>query len=355
MSDKQIKIKLTLNAIREYVGGAEALLNDIKNAGLTLHKAESGFSMTCNVSGKFSAYTYAYENLSQIKALMVYDLSNNEIAKLKIEFLELDDNIYDMPDDAYIDGNEIFISFVEIITHTITFTNTEHPEFEVEFPESITVIDGESIELPSTSGSFEDENYIYTPSTWSIGEFGESVTPTEDITTNLLWNASKKKPDFLEGVIGEPLTFPEGLIVNRLESQWLYFTRGGYNSENQYYYVFWKYQDSGYNWNNFWKYLPSYDLIASLPYSGTWYVHSFSSNTWVEIDASTLGLSMTITGDPSVFVYPCNRPNGLVIYKNGEWWTMGSETYTISNNRITFPSNTNENPSYGKPFRVYFE
>lgn len=160
------------------------------------------------------------------------------------------------------------------------------------------------------------------------------------------------EPEYLEGIIGETFTIPEGKTVDRLESQYLYFNRGGGNG---YYYGFWKYEgESGYYWNNFWKYLPSYDLVKDLPYEGTWYVHSFATDSWVELNSSNLSETFAMGGDPRVFVYPCNRPDYLVVYKNGEWWKMGSGAYTISGNMITFPANTNENPSYGKPFRVYF-
>lgn len=92
-------------------------------------------------------------------------------------------------------ANLVWHSEAKIIEHTITFTNTTHPEFEVEFPESITVEDGESVALPSVSGSFEDSGYEYTPLEWSIGSFGESFTPTEDVTANLVWKVEEINPE----------------------------------------------------------------------------------------------------------------------------------------------------------------
>lgn len=93
-----------------------------------------------------------------------------------------------MPDNATIDGNELEISFIEAASHTITFTNTVHSEFDVDLPLPITVPDGENILLPSVSGQFEDEDYIYTPSQWDIGEFGQSIYPVQDMTADLMWN-----------------------------------------------------------------------------------------------------------------------------------------------------------------------
>ena len=63
---------------------------------------------------------------------------------------------------------------------TVTFTNTEHPEFDVEFPDSMTVTTGRKIILPPVYGTFEDEQYLYTPNKWTIGDFGESVRVNSD-------------------------------------------------------------------------------------------------------------------------------------------------------------------------------
>ena len=79
---------------------------------------------------------------------------------------------------------------------TVTFTNTDHKEFDTEYPESISVITNRRITLPTVTGEFEDKNYIWTPSAWSIGAFGESYRVDENITTNLLWEyRDKPKPD----------------------------------------------------------------------------------------------------------------------------------------------------------------
>ena len=107
---------------------------------------------------------------------------------------------------VYTDENFVFTP-MEVITDfeqfikqssqsTVTFTNTDHKEFDAEYPETISVITNRRITLPTVSGEFEDENYIWTPSEWSIGAFGESYRVDENITTNLLWEyRDKPKPD----------------------------------------------------------------------------------------------------------------------------------------------------------------
>ena len=75
---------------------------------------------------------------------------------------------------------------------TATFTNTDHPEFDAEFPETMTITTNRRINLPIVSGTFEDEQYIWTPSAWTIGSFGESYRVDGNITTNLEWTYTDK-------------------------------------------------------------------------------------------------------------------------------------------------------------------
>ena len=75
---------------------------------------------------------------------------------------------------------------------TVTFTNTDHPEFDAEFPETMTITTNRRINLPVVSGTFEDEQYIWTPSAWTIGAFGASYRVDENITTNLEWTYTDK-------------------------------------------------------------------------------------------------------------------------------------------------------------------
>ena len=69
----------------------------------------------------------------------------------------------------------------------ITFTNEDHPEFDVSFPTSLSTKTGNKINLPSVSGSFVDDEYTWKPDSWSIGKFGELVQVNENMTANLVW------------------------------------------------------------------------------------------------------------------------------------------------------------------------
>lgn len=192
MPNKEIKLKLTLNSIGEYDGGAEALLNDIKNAGVIIHRDDEGFLMTSDCVGKYSAYTESVSNLNELDYLVVYDVNDNEIGKLKIDFLELDDSLYNIPEGSTFEETELIIGFLEPETYTILFTNLTHPEFDIALPEPMTVVEGESVTLPSVSGEYEDTEYIYTPESWNIGAFESEITPTEDMTANLVWHSEAK-------------------------------------------------------------------------------------------------------------------------------------------------------------------
>lgn len=77
----------------------------------------------------------------------------------------------------------------------IIFTNEDHPEFDVSFPTSLYVQTGKRINLPMVSGSFTDDNYIWTPSAWSIGAFNESVLVEENVTANLLWSSENRRAE----------------------------------------------------------------------------------------------------------------------------------------------------------------
>lgn len=77
----------------------------------------------------------------------------------------------------------------------IIFTNEDHPEFDVSFPSSLYVQTGKRINLPMVSGSFTDDNYIWTPSAWSIGSFNESVLVEENTTANLLWSSENRRAE----------------------------------------------------------------------------------------------------------------------------------------------------------------
>ena len=74
----------------------------------------------------------------------------------------------------------------------ITFTNSTHPEFEPDFPKSMSVTTGRNVNLPYVSGKFEDETFIWTPSRWTLGEFGELIQVNENLTAGLEWTSRIK-------------------------------------------------------------------------------------------------------------------------------------------------------------------
>ena len=74
----------------------------------------------------------------------------------------------------------------------ITFTNPEHPEFDPDFPNSLSVMTGRKINLPFVGGTFEDEDYQWKPIGWSLGGFGELIQVDKNLTTELLWESTNK-------------------------------------------------------------------------------------------------------------------------------------------------------------------
>lgn len=82
----------------------------------------------------------------------------------------------------------------ETVIFTISFTNSNHPEFEVELPQPEQLARGNSIMLPTVTGSFIVDGYEWTPDSWDIGAFGDSYTPNSDVIANLLWKSQEYGP-----------------------------------------------------------------------------------------------------------------------------------------------------------------
>lgn len=80
----------------------------------------------------------------------------------------------------------------ELQLFVVSFANTTYPQFDVDLPEQAVVIAGESITLPSVSGQFVEDGYVYTPSGWDIGDFGSEFTPTGNTIANLIFSAEKQ-------------------------------------------------------------------------------------------------------------------------------------------------------------------
>lgn len=113
--------------------------------------------------------------------------------------IELSDNLT---------ANLIFNVVPKVVTYIVSFENTTYPDFDVSIPDSIIVPEGDSITLPSVSGEYEDEEYTYTPLKWSIGEFGEVITPDSNLTGDLVWNVV---PVQQENVIGGLISETESI------------------------------------------------------------------------------------------------------------------------------------------------
>ena len=77
----------------------------------------------------------------------------------------------------------------EEVFFDVSFTNTSHPEFDVTLPQSEHVSRGSSVTLPTVDGEFIQGNYKWNPDAWDIGAFGDSYTPSDNVSANLLWRS----------------------------------------------------------------------------------------------------------------------------------------------------------------------
>ena len=68
---------------------------------------------------------------------------------------------------------------------TISFVNTDYPQFNVDLPNSITANNGSSVVLPTISGSFTENGVTYEPYRWNIGEFGDTYLLLDNVTAVL--------------------------------------------------------------------------------------------------------------------------------------------------------------------------
>ena len=115
------------------------------------------------------------------------------------EEIELSDNLI---------ANLVFNVVPKVITYTLSFVNTEYPDFDVSLPDSIIGPEGTEITLPEVEGEFIEDDYIYTPSSWSIGSFGSSYILNENTQAELLWNVV---PVQQENVIGGLISETESI------------------------------------------------------------------------------------------------------------------------------------------------
>ena len=80
----------------------------------------------------------------------------------------------------------------EEVFFDLSFTNTSHPEFDVTLPQSEHVSRGSSVTLPTVEGEFIQDNYKWNPDAWDIGAFGDSYTPSDSVSANLLWRSEER-------------------------------------------------------------------------------------------------------------------------------------------------------------------
>lgn len=85
---------------------------------------------------------------------------------------------------------EDFYTFIKGLNRPVRlyFTNTTHPELSVEIPEMVYTYDDEPFVLPTITGVYQDGNgKSWTPTGWSIGDFGQEVILKESVITDLLF------------------------------------------------------------------------------------------------------------------------------------------------------------------------
>ena len=119
--------------------------------------------------------------------------------------------------------------------YTLSFENTDHPQFDVELPDPITDYQGEEITLPTVAHQeFEDDGYVYWPLQWDIGAFGSKYVLNQDTDANLLWQSLKlvtitfANPDHPSFAIDLPLPITvrpgESVTLPSVTGEW---TEGG--------------------------------------------------------------------------------------------------------------------------------
>lgn len=73
------------------------------------------------------------------------------------------------------------------VTYTVSYVTTQLPDVQIELPESEIVEDGYSIILPTMTGKYESGGKTWSPTSWDIGAFGSSYTPSADTVAHLIF------------------------------------------------------------------------------------------------------------------------------------------------------------------------
>ena len=75
--------------------------------------------------------------------------------------------------------------------YTLSFTNTDHPDFTVELPDDIVSEANTIVKLPLVYAKEVIDDETWVPFAWDIGEFGQSVYMNENKVANLLWKVGE--------------------------------------------------------------------------------------------------------------------------------------------------------------------
>jgi hypothetical protein len=87
----------------------------------------------------------------------------------------------------------------------VYFTNTSHPEFDIDFPSQLFTYKGQYLTLPTVTGTYrDDDNHRWEPVAWTIGAFGAEYGPVNaNTTTNLIMQRIFGYDAPMGGTIGE--------------------------------------------------------------------------------------------------------------------------------------------------------
>lgn len=90
-----------------------------------------------------------------------------------------------------IEDIQTFLKGLKQEFYTLSFTNTEHPDFTVELPNDIVSEANTIVKLPSVYAKEVIDDETWVPFAWDIGEFGQSVYMNENKVANLLWKVGE--------------------------------------------------------------------------------------------------------------------------------------------------------------------
>lgn len=90
-----------------------------------------------------------------------------------------------------IEDLSVFLKGLKQEFYTLSFTNTDHPDFTVELPDDIVSEANTIVKLPSVYAKEVIDDETWVPFAWDIGEFGQSVYMNENKVANLLWKVGE--------------------------------------------------------------------------------------------------------------------------------------------------------------------